>query len=139
MTKALMEAASLYNDPRFLSKSELRIYENKKRRLRIVRRQKLVLALIITLAVFLFLFYRNSLKLEAQNEDFTPKCKYYKVVTVHAGDNLSSIAGRFYDSDEYEDLEHFVSEICSINQLYDADVIRAGESIVVPYFDEYKK
>lgn len=138
MTKALMEAASLYNDPRFLSKSELRIYENKKRRLRIVRRQKLVLALIVTLLVFLFLFFRNTLKLEAQNEDYAPKCKYYKVVTVHAGDNLSSIAGRFYDGEEYEDLEHFVSEICSINQLYDPDVIKAGESIVVPYYDEYK-
>ncbi len=138
MTKALIEAASLYNDPRFLSKSELRIYENKKRRLRIVRRQKMVLALFVTAVIFLLLFFRNSIKLEAQNENYIPKCKYYKVVTVHAGDNLSSIAGRFYDSQEYEDLEHFVSEICSINQLYDSDVIKAGESIVVPYYDEYK-
>ena len=138
MTKALIEAASLYNDPRFLSKSELRIYENKKRRIRIVRRQKLALALLVTVVVFLLLFFRNSIKLEAQNEDYTPKCKYYKVVTVHAGENLSSIAGRFYDSQEYEDLEHFVSEICNINQLYDPDVINAGESIVVPYYDEYK-
>ncbi|WP_026488007.1 LysM peptidoglycan-binding domain-containing protein [Butyrivibrio sp. XBB1001] len=138
MTKALIEAASLYNDPRFLSKSELRIYENKKRRLRIVRRQKMALALFVTAVIFLLLFFRNSIKLEAQNENYIPKCKYYKVVTVHAGDNLSSIAGRFYDSQEYEDLEHFVSEICSINQLNDPDVIKAGESIVVPYYDEYK-
>lgn len=138
MTKALMEAASLYNDPRFLSKSELRIYENKKRRLRIVRRQKLALALFVTAVIFLLLFFRNSIKLEAQNENYIPKCKYYKVVTVHAGDNLSRIAGKFYDSQEYDDLDHFVSEICSINNLSDADVIRAGENIVVPYYDEYK-
>lgn len=98
----------------------------------------MVLALFVTAVIFLLLFFRNSIKLEAQNENYIPKCKYYKVVTVHAGDNLSSIAGRFYDSQEYEDLEHFVSEICSINQLYDPDVIKAGESIVVPYYDEYK-
>ena len=51
MSKALMEAAKLYNDPRFLSKSEIRIYENKKRRQRIVRRQKMTLAFVIALIV----------------------------------------------------------------------------------------
>ena len=52
MTKALMEAAKLYDDPRFLSKSELRIIANKKRRLRIVRRQKMLI--IIALPFWFF-------------------------------------------------------------------------------------
>ena len=138
MTKALMEAASLYNDPRFLSKSELRIIENKKRRIRIVRRQKLVLILFASLILFAIFFLRNSLKLEAQNEDYIPKCKYYKMVTVHVGDNLSQIAEDFYDADEYDDMNSFIDEICSINGLSDSNMIKAGENLVVPYYDIYR-
>ena len=138
MTKALMEAASLYNDPRFLSKSEIRILENKKRRLRIVRRQKIALFLGITFILFIILFSKYTLMSTASNDDFVPKCKYYKVLTVHAGDNISSIARKYYDVDEYEDFDAYVSEICSINQLSDFNLIKAGENIVVPYYDEYR-
>lgn len=138
MTKALMEAASLYNDPRFLSKSELRIYENKKRRLRTVRRQKIALFLFISIVIFLVFFMRNTLRLEAQNEDMVPKCKYYKVVTVRVGDNLSKIADSYFDSEEYENVEKYIDEICSINGLSDSNIIKAGENLVVPYYDEYR-
>ena len=138
MTKALMEAAKLYDDPRFLSKSEIRIRANKKRRQRIVRRQKLMLFLGITIIVFVVLFLRYSLMTEAQNEDYVPKCKYYKVLTVHAGDNIGSIAGEYYDAEEYENLGELISEICKINQIPDANRIKAGENLVVPYFGEYK-
>lgn len=138
MTRALMEAASLYNDPRFLSKSEIRIRENKKRRLRIVRRQKIALFLGITFILFILLFFRYSLMSTASNDDFVPKCKYYKVLTVHAGDNISEIAKEYYDADQYEDFGTYVSEICKINQLSDANLIKAGENIVVPYYDEYR-
>lgn len=138
MTKALMEAASLYNDPRFLSKSELRIIENKKRRMRIVRRQKMALILFVSFIFFVILFLRNSIRLEAQNDDYVPKCKYYKVVTVHAGDNLSQIAGAYFDRQEYEDIGNFIDEICSINGLSDSNMIKAGENLVVPYYDEFR-
>lgn len=138
MTKALMEAASLYNDPRFLSKSEIRIRENKKRRLRIVRRQKLALFLGIAFILFIILFSRYSLMSVAQDDNFVPKCKYYKVLTVHTGDNVSSIAQEYFDSEKYEDFGSYVSEICKINQLADSNLIKAGENIVVPYYDEYK-
>jgi hypothetical protein len=138
MTKALMEAAKLYNDPRFLSKSELRIYENKKRRLRIVRRQKMTIAFLIAVIVFVILFFRNTLPLEAQNDEYIPKCKYYKVVTVHVGDSVSSIAGSFFDEEEYDDFVSYVKEIASINNLDDTNMIKAGENLVVPYYDVYK-
>ncbi len=138
MTKALMEAAKLYNDPRFLSKSEIRIIENKKRRQRIVRRQKMAIILVITLIIMMAMFGRKSLKLSAQNEDFQPKCKYYKVITVHSGDSVYEIADTYFDEYEYENLGAYISEICSINHLVDADKINAGESLIVPYYDLYK-
>ena len=138
MTKALMEAVSLYNDPRFLSKSELRIIANKKRRLRTVRRQKVALFLLVSIVLFLIFFMRNSIMLKAQNEDYVPKCKYYKVVTVHEGDNLTKIADDYYDQDEYESMDSYMKEICSINGLSDGNMIKAGENLVVPYYDIYK-
>lgn len=138
MTKALLEAASLYNDPRFLSKSELRIYANKKRRQRIVRRQRMAIVLFVTIILFLIFFFRNTLKLEAQNENYEPKIKYYKVVSVQYGDSLGSIALEYYDDGEYESIENYMSEICSINHLSDEDMIKAGENLVVPYYDVYK-
>lgn len=138
MTKALMEAASLYNDPRFLSKSEIRIRENKKRRLRIVRRQKIALFLGIAFILFIILFSSYSLMSVAQDDNFVPKCKYYKVLTVHAGDSISQLAQEYFDEEEYEDFGSYVSEICKINQLTDSNFIKAGENIVVPYYAEYK-
>ena len=138
MTRALMEAASLYNDPRFLSKSEIRIRENKKRRQRIVRRQKLILVLGIAVILFVLLFLNHTLMTSAQNDNYVPKCKYYKVVTVHAGDNVSKIAGDYYDADHYENFENYVSEICSINQLSDSNLIKAGENLVVPYYSDFR-
>ena len=131
MTKALMDSG-------LLSKSELRIIENKKRRMRIVRRQKMALVFFATVIFFLVFFLRNTLQLEAQNENLVPKCKYYKVVTVHAGDNLSKIADMYFDEEEYENVDSYVDEICSINGLSDENLIKAGENLVVPYYDVFK-
>ena len=131
MTKALMDSG-------LLSKSELRIIENKKRRMRIVRRQKMALVFFATVIFFLVFFLRNTLQLEAQNENLVPKCKYYKVVTVHAGDNLSKIADMYFDEEEYENVDSYVDEICSINGLSDENLINAGENLVVPYYDVFK-
>ena len=86
MSKALMAAAKMYDDPRFLSKSEIRIYKNKLRRQRIVRRQKLALALIAAAIVFTVSFLVSTLMLDAQDNTYTPEFKYYKEITVHAGD-----------------------------------------------------
>ncbi len=138
MSKALMAAASLYDDQRFLSKSEIRIYKNKIRRQRIVRRQRIALALVIAIIVFLFMFLASTLVLEAETDTFMPEYKYYKTVTVHAGDTLWSIATDNFSGKHYEDINSYLDEICSINNIL-GDEINAGEDIVVPYFSaEFK-
>ena len=135
MTRALIEAARLYDDQRFLSKSEMRIYENKKRRMKIVRRQKLLLALCISVIIFIALFIRNYIVLNAQNDLYIPEMKYYKIVLVHENDTLWQIAGDYYDRERYDGFKSYISEICSINGLENEDSIRSGENLVIPYYD----
>ncbi len=138
MSKALMTAASLYDDQRFLSRSEIRIYKNRIRRHRIVRCQRIALAMIIAIIVFLFMFLASTIVLEAEADTFVPEYKYYKTVTVHAGDTLWNIATDNFSEEHYEDINSYMDEICSINNIL-GDEINAGEDIVVPYFStEFK-
>jgi hypothetical protein len=137
MTKALMEAAKLYDDPRFLSKSELRIIANKKRRLRIVRRQKMMIILALTILVLIAVFWKSTLRLSAQEDTFVPECKYYKVITVHSNDTIWNIANDYFSEENYSGLDSYIAEICRINRLKDADTLIAGENLIVPYYASF--
>lgn len=123
-----------------LNASEQRIIRNKIRRNRIVRRQRLMLVAAIMAVVILSvcMFLKMSIVLKAQSEDMVPTCKYYKVVTLHAGDNLWDIASNYYATDEYKDFTAYLTEICSINHLDCPDEIKAGENVIIPYFDVYR-
>ena len=134
-----MAAARLYNDPRFLAPSELRIRANKIRRQKIVRRQYFAIITVVTIILFTAIFFGFSLLSDAQSEEFVPSYKYYKTVTVHAGDTLTGIANSYYCSDKYKNIEQYISEIEDINQLYDTSSILAGEQLIIPYYStEYK-
>lgn len=117
---------------------ELRIYNNKCRRLKIVRRQRLFLALIITLLLCTAIFWFKSIRLTAQSDEYVPKCKYYKVVSVNSGDSLWSIASDNVDLDYYKDTNTYMSEIENINNLRSKECIKAGENLVIPYYDIYR-
>ncbi len=139
MSKALMTAAKLYNDQRFLSKSEIRIYNNKLRRRRIVRRQKFMLATVTAIILFLIIFITSTLMLDAQSDEYMPEFKYYKEITVHTGDSLWGIARENISYNNYKDLGSYIAEICSINNLHDGSALKAGESLIIPYYStEYK-
>ena len=134
MTNALLEAATKYDDQRFLSKSEIRIAANKKRRMKIVRRQKMALLFAFTTVILLIVFGRTAIKISAQSDLETPLCKYYTVMDVHFGDNLWSIAREYYCSEKYADLDSYINEIKKINRLESADDLKAGENLIVPYY-----
>ena len=61
MSEAMRAAASLYNNPRYNSESEIRIQKNKIRRQRIVRRQRVTLALVIAMILFAMIFVVSTL------------------------------------------------------------------------------
>ena len=139
MSSAMYAAASLYNDPRYFSRSEVRIRANKLRRQRIFRRQVMILASIAALVIFAIVFFGSTLRSDAQSDTFKPEFKYYTAVTVHVGDTLWSIASDNYSTDHYDSVNSYISEICKINNLADSESINAGECIILPYYsNDYK-
>ena len=139
MSEAMRAAASLYNNPRYNSVSEIRIQQNKIRRQRIVRRQYFLLGLTIALVIFLFAFIGTTVMSSAQSDEYEPSFKYYKTVTVHSDETLWNIANANFSADNYDNLNEYIGEICMINAISDPDTINAGEDIVVPYYStEFK-
>ena len=139
MSEAMRAAASLYNNPRYNSVSEVRIQQNKIRRQRIVRRQYFLLGLTIALVIFLFAFIGTTVMSSAQSDEYEPSFKYYKTVTVHSNETLWNIANANFSADNYDNLNEYIGEICMINAISDPDTINAGEDIVVPYYSaEFK-
>ena len=136
MTRALMTAASLYNDQRFLSKSELRIYKNKLRRQKIVRRQRLVLGLIAALVVFAIIFFAMTITLNAKVDNSDILYKYYKPISVTAGDSLWSIASANISYEKYDSIDDYIAEVCSINHIEEGGMVTAGEDIIIPYYSK---
>lgn len=138
MSDAMYAAVSLYRDPRYFSESEIRIRNNKIRRKRIVRRQYAILMVLIAAIVFTLLFFTTSFLSDAQTDNFTPECKYYKSVTVHAGDTIWDIATENYSALHYDSVSKYVSEIKSLNNISDTTKVYAGESIVLPYYAPFQ-
>ena len=139
MTRALMIAAYKYNDSRFLSESEIRIYRNKLRRLKIVRRQRLLLGTLIFIIVFSVMFMAQTFTSDAFSKNSGIEYKYYKNLSVKSGDTLTSIADDFFSRDHYDTFEDYIKEICNINGLTDENSIKAGENLVLPYYDTIYK
>ncbi len=139
MSEAMMAAAKLYNDPRYFSPSEVRIRNNRIKRQRIVRRQIVFLTIAISILMFVIIFFTSSLMSDAQSDNYEPTFKYYKTITVHAGDTIWDIANSNYSSDHYNDISDYISEIQSINNISDNNIVNAGESLILPYYStEYK-
>jgi nucleoid-associated protein YgaU len=134
MSEAMRAAASLYNNPRYNSESEVRIMKNRIRRRRIVRRQYMLLAFAVAVVVFLSIFIASTVMTNAQGDDFTPEYKYYTSITVHANDTIWDVAAQNYSEDHYKNMNEYIKEICSINSISDPNRLYAGESLIVPYY-----
>ncbi len=139
MSEAMRAAVSLYKDPRFCNKSEIRIRNNKLRRQRIVRRQFILLGLILSISIFSVIFLGSSFLADAQSDTYEPSYKYYKSVMVHSDDTVWSIATDYYSADQYDSITEYIDEICSLNSITDTGSLNAGEALIVPYYStEFK-
>ena len=123
-------------DAEYMAYREKRIAENRKKRIRIVRRQRILLAFAIIAVVFISVFLAMSLESRADTGDV--RFKYYTSRTLSAGESLYDIA-RQNCTDEYKDIDTYINEVCSINHIADKNEVMAGRSIIVPYYScEYK-
>lgn len=116
---------------RDLSNSELRIYRNKYRRRRQLRRlffHTLVTScLILTLALSVNVFLSN-----AKSDKDKVMYKYYSSVTVQPGDTLWSFA-KEHSGTEYLREEDYIAEVMKMNYMKD-ETITAGQNIIIPYY-----
>ena len=120
-------------------RSEERIRKNKIRRQRIFRRQFAVLMFFITLIIVFGIFIGTTLMTGAQSDEYTPEFKYYTTVTVHEGDTITKIAEKYYSENHYDNMNNYVFEICTLNKIGNKDKVKAGESIIMPYYStEFK-
>ena len=120
------------------SRSERRIRENRKWRREIVRRQRIALGVVVAVILSAVFFIGASLMIKAQNNDTVPVVKYYAVVSVHAGDTLESLSKERFAEDNYDSFESYINEILRINHLDNPEDLKAGENVIIPYYDVYK-
>lgn len=117
--------------------SERRIRKNKLRRKHQIRRNIFMLMLSIILAAgFSIMFF--SFKSKAQSGDAELSCKYYKSITVGAGDTIWDFAELYADTDFYDSYGCYIKEVMDINHLKDEQIIY-GQHIIIPYYShEFK-
>lgn len=102
-------------------------------RLRRERRRKCLMGMAAMIAAFCLIlicsFSYNTIRSNA-NDGY----KYYTSVTVGVGESLWEISGNYMDDTHYDSKKDYITEVCSINHLQDADDITAGQILIVPYY-----
>ena len=112
---------------------ELRTYKRQLRRRKQLQRRILTMLATICMIVFCALSYRGIRSLASSGEE-PLKFKYYTQVTVAYGETLWDLSDSYMDYEEYKDKTEYISEVQSINHLADEDAVRAGQTLIVPYY-----
>lgn len=104
-------------------------------RRRQVRRQKMILATVLTVFIMICsMFFRSILSDAHGNRMEDPvDYKYYTSIQVEAGDTLSSIA-KEYRSASDESTDDYIEALKNMNHL-SSDEIHEGEYLMVAYAD----
>lgn len=87
--------------------------------------------LIVTICILIVLgsFLGSSSKASSDKN-----YKYYTRVEIKNGDTLWDIASE-HITEEYSSLQEYVAEVKALNGLQ-GDSIRAGQSLIIPYYSE---
>ena len=101
-----------------------------RRRNRIHNRKKLVGICLLFILVFTFCTLCFGGVGASAGEK--PRTAYYTTVTVQPGDSLWSLAERYAPA--YSDLQDYVDQLRNINRIRRGDLIRAGEQLVIVYY-----
>ena len=120
------------------SMSEMRIRQNRKWRREIVRKQRIVLGIVIAAVLSSVIFLGATLMIKAGSNETVPVVKYYTVVNVHAGDTLESLSEGRFSKEHYDSFEDYINEILKINHLDKPEDLKAGENVIMPYYYVYK-
>lgn len=126
---------------------DVSIYDNKYERNRVQKKharemevKKHILQLVFAVSfIFIVLLFLNHSVSNASTGDDTIYFKYYTTIEVRPSETLSSIAKQYADEMHYESDLEYIEEVLFINHLEDADHIKAGTFLTVPYYSsEFK-
>ena len=97
--------------------------------------QRRILTMIATVCVIIFcaVSYQGIRSLASSGEEQV-KFKYYTQVTLAYGETLWDLSEDYIDYEEYKDKKEYIDEVQSINHLAEEDSIRAGQTLIVPYY-----
>lgn len=112
---------------------ELRLYKRQLRRKQQIRRRIFTMIATICVIVFCAVSYHGIRSLASSGDDQL-KFKYYTQVTVAYGETLWDLSDNYIDYEEYKDKTEYIEEVQSINHLVEEDTIRAGQTLIVPYY-----
>ena len=112
---------------------ELRLYKRQLRRKLQIRRRVFTMIATICVIVFCAVSYQGIRSLASSGEEQL-KFKYYTQVTVAYGETLWDLSENYIDYEEYKDKNEYIEEVQSINHLAEEDSIRAGQTLIVPYY-----
>ena len=115
---------------------ELRLYKRQLRRKQQIRRRVFTMIATICVIVFCAVSYQGIRSLASSGEEQL-KFKYYTQVTVAYGETLWDLSENYIDYEEYKDKNEYIEEVQSINHLAEVDSIRAGQTLIVPYYSYY--
>lgn len=125
----MKEQKSVYR----MTDRELRAYKRRQKRRRQLQRRICTMIATVCMIVFCAVSYHGIRSLASSGEE-QPKFKYYTQVTVAYGETLWELSDSYIDYEEYKDKKEYIEEVQSINHLADTDSVRAGQSLIVPYF-----
>lgn len=117
----------------YMTDSELRAYKRRMRRQRSLRNRLFTLFMTICLIAVFAVSY-CSIKSSASMGRDQLQFKYYTSITVQYGETLWDIADDYIDYNQYKDKSVYIAEVQSINHLDNDTQIRAGQSLIVPYY-----
>lgn len=115
-----------------MNKSERRIWNNRIRRQKQLRRNK-CLAFFTACLIITVSFTAGGFRANAESDGKERMFKYYKSVLIDSGDTLWSIAVE--NKTPGTDTEDVVEEIKKINGLH-SDGITSGNYLIVPYYSK---
>lgn len=112
--------------------SERRIRNNKLRRRRQIRRNiYMTVITFVLIAGFSVSFCSFGSKAQSNNEDIS--YKYYKSISVDAGDTLWDYAELYADENYYDTYSSYIKEVKDINHLKNDNIVY-GQFIILPYY-----
>ena len=113
-------------------RSERRIWKNRIRRQREMKKNFLILVMTICLIVTCTISM-SGFRSNAKDDSTAVSYKYYKSITVANNDTLWSIAETYMDKEHYDSITDYIEEVKDMNALTD-DVIHYGEYLIIPYY-----